>query len=83
MRNRLHASKIVKSPERMLEKPSFQRTVQAEVKGQRIQGLTAPTPEQLGFYDALGYPKTALPGHERVIVTTQKITLANLQRFFR
>jgi len=57
MSNRLHASKIVKSPERMLEKLSFQRTVQAEVKGRRIQGLTAPTPEQLSFYDALGLPK--------------------------
>jgi hypothetical protein len=57
MRNRLHASKTVKSPERMLEKLSYQRTVEAEVKGQRMQGLTAATPEQLSFYDALGVPK--------------------------
>jgi hypothetical protein len=41
----------------MLEKLSFQRTVEAEVKGQRIRGLTAPTPEQLSFYDALGVQK--------------------------
>ncbi len=57
MRNRLHASKIVKSPERVLDKLSFQRTVEAEVKGRMILGLTAPTPEQLSFYDALGVPK--------------------------
>jgi len=57
MRSRLHASKIVKSPERVLEKLSFQRTVEAEVNGARIKGLTAPTPEQLSFYDALGVPK--------------------------
>ena len=61
MRKRLHASKIVKSPERVLEKLSFQRTVEAELKGRRIQGLTAPTPEQLSFYDALGVPK---PQHQ-------------------
>jgi hypothetical protein len=47
----------VKSPERVLEKLSFQRTVEAEVNGIRIKGLTAPTPEQLSFYDALGVPK--------------------------
>jgi transposase len=57
MRNRLHASKIVKSPERVLEKLSFQRAVEAEVQGQKIRGLTAPTPEQLSFYDALGVLK--------------------------
>lgn len=57
MRSRLYASKVVKSPERMLEKLSFQRTVEAEVNGARIKGLTAPTPEQLSFYDALGIPK--------------------------
>jgi transposase len=57
MRNRLHATRIVKSPECVLEKLSFQRTAEAEVKVQRIRGLTAPTPEQLSFYDALGLPK--------------------------
>jgi len=57
MRNPLHTSKIVKSHERMLEELSFQRTVGAEVKGQRIKSLTAPTPEQLSFYDALGFSK--------------------------
>jgi transposase len=57
MRSRLYASKIVKSPERVLEKLSFQRTVEAEVDGTRIKGLTAPTPEQLSFYDALRVPK--------------------------
>ncbi len=55
--SRHHASKIVKSPERVLEKLSFQRTVEAEVKGARRKGLTAPTPEQLSFYVALGVPK--------------------------
>jgi len=54
MRSRLNASKIVKSPERVLEKLSFQRTVEAQVNGQAIKGLTAPTPEQLSFYEALG-----------------------------
>ena len=57
IRSRLHASKIVKSPERVLEKLSFQRTVEAEVNGNRIKGLTAPTPEQLSFYNALGVRK--------------------------
>jgi len=57
IRNRLHASKIVKSPERVLEKLSFQRTVEAEVQGQKIRGLTTPTLEQLSFYDALGIQK--------------------------
>jgi transposase len=61
VRNLLHASKVVKSPERVLEKLSFQRTVETEVKGLRIRGLTAPTPEQLSFYDALGAPK---PQHQ-------------------
>jgi transposase len=54
MRSRLNASKIVKSPERVLEKLSFQRTVEAQVDGRRIKGLTAPTYEQLSFYEALG-----------------------------
>jgi len=54
MRSRLNASKIVKSPERVLEKLSFQRTVEAQVNGRTVKGLTAPTPEQLSFYDALG-----------------------------
>jgi transposase len=57
MRSRLNASKIVKSPERVLEKLSFQRTVEAQVEGQTIKGLTTPTPEQLSFYEALGVAK--------------------------
>jgi hypothetical protein len=82
MRNRLHATKIVKSPERVLEKLSSQRTVDAEVKGQRIRGLTAPTPEQLSCYRRSGAPKTAVSGHERRVVTTRKIMLANSHGFF-
>ncbi len=31
--------------------------VEAEVKGKRIQGLAALTPEQLSFYGALEVPK--------------------------
>jgi len=54
MRSRLNASKVVKSPERVLEKLSFQRTVEAQINGHTIRGLTAPTLEQLSFYDALG-----------------------------
>lgn len=54
IRSRLKASKIVKSPDRVLEKLSFQRTVETEVNGQTIKGLTAPTFEQLSFYEALG-----------------------------
>jgi transposase len=61
MRSRLNASKILKSPERVLEKLSFQRTVEAHVNGRRIKGLTAPTPEQLSFYEALGVSK---PQHQ-------------------
>jgi transposase len=57
IRFRLNASKIVKSPERVLEKLSFQRTVEAQVDGRRIKGLTAPTYEQLSFYEALGVAK--------------------------
>jgi hypothetical protein len=41
----------------VLEKLCFQRTVEAEVKGQKIKGLTAPKAEQLSFYDALEVPK--------------------------
>ena len=62
MRSRLHASKIVKSPERVLEKLSFQRTVEAEVQGSTIKGLTPATPEQLSFYNALGVVKPQFQG---------------------
>jgi hypothetical protein len=48
----------------------------------RILGLTVPTPEQLSFYDALEVSKTAVSGHERRVVTTRKIILADLRRFF-
>jgi transposase len=54
IRSRLNLAKIVKSPERVLEKLSFQRTVEAQVNGRTVRGLTAPTPEQLSFYNALG-----------------------------
>jgi len=57
MRQRLRKAKIKRSPERVLEKLSFQRTVQATSKGKRIQGLVPPTEEQLSFFEALNIPK--------------------------
>ncbi|MEW6003590.1 MAG: IS1634 family transposase [Nitrospirota bacterium] len=56
MRHRLHKANILRSPERVLEKLSFQRTVEAKVGGKRIHGLIRPTPEQLSFFDALNIP---------------------------
>ena len=57
MRHRLHKAKIKRSPERVLEKLSFQRTVVAKIKGKTIEGLVPPTPEQLSFFKALNIPE--------------------------
>jgi len=56
MRYRLRKAKILRSPERVLEKLSFQRTVEARADGKKIQGLIPPTPEQLSFFEALNIP---------------------------
>lgn len=63
MRHRLHKAKIPRSPERVLEKLSFQRTVEAKIDGKKIQGLIPPTPEQLSFFEALNIPA---PQHKDV-----------------
>jgi len=57
MRHRLQKAKIKRSPERVLEKLSFQRTVVARVKGKTIEGLIPSTPEQLSFFKALNIPE--------------------------
>jgi transposase len=44
MRQRLHKASIKRSPERILEKLSFQRTVEATLNGQKVQGLDIPKP---------------------------------------
>jgi transposase len=63
MRHRLERAKIKRSPERVLEKLSFQRTVEARLKGRKIQGLIPPTPEQLSFFRALNIPE---PQHKHL-----------------
>jgi hypothetical protein len=57
MRHRLQKAKIKRSPERVLEKLSFQRTVVAKVKDKTIEGLVPPTAEQLSFFKALNIPE--------------------------
>jgi len=57
MRHRLQKAKIKRSPERVLEKLSFQRTVVARVNGKTIEGLIPPTAEQLTFFKALNIPE--------------------------
>jgi transposase len=56
MRHRLRTAKIDTSPERVLEKLSFQRTVEANINGQTVQGLVSPTPVQLELFAALEMP---------------------------
>jgi hypothetical protein len=56
MRHRLRTAKIDTSPERVLEKLSFQRTVAARLQGQTVQGLITPTPAQLELFAALEMP---------------------------
>ena len=57
MRQRLRRAKISRSPERILEKLSFQRTVEATAEGKKISGLIPPTEEQLSLFQALNIPK--------------------------
>ena len=56
MRHRLRTAKIDLSPERVLEKLSFQRTVAAHLQGQTVQGLISPTPAQMELFAALEMP---------------------------
>jgi len=56
LRHRLRTAKIDTSPERVLEKLSFQRTVAARLQGQTVQGLITPTPAQLELFAALKMP---------------------------
>jgi transposase len=63
MRQRLRKANINRSPERVLEKLSFQRTVEATAKGNKIQGLVPPTEEQLSFFEGLNIPK---PQHKHL-----------------
>jgi transposase len=56
LRHRLRTTKIDLSPERVLEKLSFQRTVAARLQGQTVQGLITPTPAQLKLFTALKMP---------------------------
>jgi len=56
MRSRLNQAKIFTSPERVLEKLTLNRTVQARINGKKFEGLIPPTPEQLDLFKALGVP---------------------------
>jgi len=56
MRHRLRTAKIDLSPERVLEKLSFHRTVEAVINGQTIQGLISPTQTQHELFAALEMP---------------------------
>jgi hypothetical protein len=63
MRSRLPQAKIFTSPERVLEKLAFHRTVPAEIDGKKVDGLIPPTPEQLDLFKALGVPT---PRHQNL-----------------
>lgn len=63
MRQRLRKAKITRSPERVLEKLCFQKTVEATAQGKRIQGLLQPTEQQLKLFEALNIPK---PKHKHL-----------------
>lgn len=56
MRHRLRTAKIHTSPERALEKLSFQRTVEANINGRTVQGVISPTQVQLELFAALEMP---------------------------
>jgi transposase len=61
MRLRLHLANIHRSPERVLQRLSLQRSVEAEAQGRRIQGLVKPSPGQLSLFKALRVP---VPQHK-------------------
>jgi transposase len=63
MRHRLRTAKIDTSPERVLEKLSFQRTVEANINGRTVQGLIPPTQSQLKLFEALNVPA---PQHQNL-----------------
>lgn len=63
MRQRLRKAKITRSPERVLEKLSFQRTVEATADGKRVHGLVSATEEQITLFSALNIPK---PQHKNL-----------------
>jgi transposase len=56
MRQRLRGASVNRSPERALEKLSFQRTVEATANSKKIRGLVRPTAEQLTLFKALSVP---------------------------
>jgi hypothetical protein len=56
MRHRLRAANISASPERVLEKLAFHRTVAANIDGRLVQGLISPTQAQLSLFAALEVP---------------------------
>jgi transposase len=63
LRHRLRTAKIDTSPERVLEKLSFQRTVAANINGRTVQGIIPPTQGQLKIFDALQLPA---PQHQNL-----------------
>jgi len=54
MRQRLQLANIHRSPERVLQRLSLHRSVEAKTQGKHIQGLLTPSPEQLSLFKALG-----------------------------
>jgi transposase len=56
MRQRLRKLNIRRAPEKVLEKLSRQRTVDATANGKKLQGLVRATEEQLHLFKALGMP---------------------------
>lgn len=56
MRQRLRKARIERSPERVLQRLSIQRSVEAQADGRRIHGLVTATAEQLSLFKALGVP---------------------------
>jgi transposase len=63
MRQRLRNAKVERSPERVLEKLSLHRTVEATANGKRIQGLVRASEEQLSLFQALNVP---VPQHKHL-----------------
>jgi hypothetical protein len=54
MRQRLQLANIHSSPERVLQRLSLHRSVEAKTQGKHIQGFLTPGPEQLSLFEALG-----------------------------
>lgn len=67
MRQRLRKLNIRRSPEKVLEKLSRQRTVETDANGKTLHGLVRATEEQLHLFKALSMPA---PQHKHLVDPT-------------